>query len=76
MFTNFSDIMFDSPSQFEEKAGRFLDDQPARRALVEQMRRVVIEPFSYKPTIDRFLRPMTAYLRDSIRCSVTAEVSG
>ncbi|MHC5035453.1 MAG: CgeB family protein, partial [Planctomycetota bacterium] len=62
VFTGFRRILFDSASQFAEKADHFLGNEPARRAIADEMRGVVVERFSYRAAMDRFLRAMAGYL--------------
>lgn len=65
VFPNFSEILFDSESEFVQKADMFLANGPRRREIIDEMRQVVIEHFGYRPTMDRFLRAMADYLREA-----------
>lgn len=61
-FEDFSSILFDSAEQFAGLAESFMSDEPRRQAVTDRMRRVVVENFSYQPTMSRFLREMASYL--------------
>jgi hypothetical protein len=63
VFPHFHEIVFDSAEGFARTADAFLADDARRRAVTEEMRQVVIEHFSYRPAIDRFLHAMADYLR-------------
>ncbi|MBI4719056.1 MAG: hypothetical protein HY763_14720 [Planctomycetes bacterium] len=65
LFPRYAEILFRTPRQFAEAAERFLGDAPARRAISEAMREVVIARLAYRPTMDGFLRAMGAYLRQA-----------
>lgn len=65
VFSGFPRILFDSASEFAEKADYFLDNEPVRRVVAREMRDVVVERFSYRAAMDRFLRAMTEYLVDT-----------
>jgi hypothetical protein len=65
VFADYQEIVFDSAGQFAEKADRFLEDEDRRSGFAEAMRQVVIEQFSYRPTMDRFLRAMGDYLNQA-----------
>ncbi len=67
VFEDFEQILFDSPESFAEKADAFLSDDTRRTSVASAMRGVVIDRFSYPPTIRRFLSAMTAYLHDKAR---------
>ncbi len=62
VFPRIGEILFDSPMQFESLAEHFLADDGLRDELATQMREIVVEQFSYTPTINRFLHAMHAYL--------------
>ena len=62
-FPHYDEILFDSSERFAEIADRFIEDEPLRRNRIDEMRDVVIEQFSYQPTVDRFLHAMADYLR-------------
>jgi len=66
-FGDLPEILFDSAEQFAALADRFILDAPARRALTQRMRAAVIEHFSYRPTMKRFLRAMADYLHAAAR---------
>ena len=65
VFPDFEEVLFDAERDFCAKADRFLADDTARRTVSEAMRRVVVDHFSYRPTIERFLTEMAAYLRET-----------
>ncbi len=65
VFPHLNAILFDSAATFAEKADRFIDDREARRTIVDEMRRVVVDRFSYRPTMNRFLHAMSWYLRNA-----------
>jgi hypothetical protein len=65
VFPHFHEIVFDSAERFARTADAFLADDAKRRTITEEMRQVVIEHFSYPPTIDRFLHAMAEYLREA-----------
>jgi hypothetical protein len=62
VFPEFDQIAFDSPETLAAAAERFLHDEQARRRVAQGMREVVLERFSYAPTINAFLRAMADYL--------------
>ena len=64
-FEDFPAILFDSAEQFAGLAELFLSNEPGRRAVTYRMRRVVVENFSYQPTMQRFLQEMAAYLKSA-----------
>ena len=64
LFPGFERIMFDSEADFAAKADRFVQDESQRRSIAAEMRQVVVDRLSYRPTIDRFLHAMAAYLGD------------
>jgi len=67
VFTDFEEITFDSPEEFAVVADRYINDEPARQAKTTAMRDVVLQHFSYIPTVNRFLHAMRDYL--AARCS-------
>ena len=62
IFPEFEDILFASTSEFEAQAERFLSDDAGRTGVAHQMRNVVLDRLTYRPTMDRFLRSMASYL--------------
>ena len=64
LFPGFRDIVFDSADEFAAAADRFLAADDARRETASRMRDVVIERFSYRRTMDGFLRAMGAHLKE------------
>ncbi len=64
VFPRFADILFDSAERFAERAEYFLTHPEEREALTNEMREVVVRRFSYRPTMDRFLRAMGEYFRE------------
>lgn len=62
-FTDFEEILFDSAERFAEVADHFLTDDAHRRGVADRMRQIVIERFSYRSTVDQFLRAMSSYLQ-------------
>ncbi len=67
VFTDFERILFDSSVEFAHKADLFLADDRKRERLANEMRVVVVERFSYRAFMDRFLRAMAGYLRQAAR---------
>ena len=65
-FPRFRDIAFDSADTFSRCADRFLNDEPARREYVREMRNIVVERFTYRAAMDRFLRAMACYYREAV----------
>ena len=65
LFPQFSEIAFDSAAEFARLADRFVADEAARRRLAEEMRRIVVEHLSYRPTMHRFLHAMAIYLKEA-----------
>lgn len=65
VFPRFDEILFDSPESFAARADRFLASDSVRGEITDEMRRVVVERFSYAPIMDRFLRAMAGYLADT-----------
>jgi hypothetical protein len=65
VFSGFPRILFDSASQFARKADDFLSNGAARRAIADEMREVVVERFSYRAAMDRFLHAMGGYLTET-----------
>ena len=65
VFPRFEEILFDSREKFAAKADRFLACEADRREIAGEMRRIVIERFSYQAAMDRFLRAMATYLADT-----------
>jgi hypothetical protein len=63
VFPHLREILFDSPESFAKKADRFVADDQARRTITQDMRGVVVDRFSYRVTMDRFLHAMAWYLR-------------
>ncbi len=64
VFPDFRNVVFDSAEEFDLAADRFLADEPRRREIARQMHEVVVQRFSYRSTMDHFLRSMAAYLRE------------
>ena len=62
IFSDFEDILFDSPGEFATAAERFLSDDARRTAVAQRMRTVVLDRLTYRPTMDRFLESMARYL--------------
>jgi hypothetical protein len=62
-FPRFHDVLFDSAEEFARRAEHFLANEDERRSITAEMRQATIEHFSYRPTMDRFLRSMADYLR-------------
>jgi hypothetical protein len=69
VFADFSNIVFDSAGEFADRAERSLNDTAARQEIAARMRQVVVERFSYRATMDHFLRSMAAYLRQTVSAS-------
>ena len=63
VFPRFSEILFDSAESFARSADRFLLDDSARDALATEMREVVMENYTYEPTMQRFLTAMSSYFQ-------------
>ena len=68
VFPHFDRIVFDSAETFTAIVDRFLQDDAARRPLADEMRRIVVERFSYRARMDEFLRAMGTYLAEISRC--------
>ncbi|MCH7885869.1 MAG: glycosyltransferase family 1 protein [Planctomycetes bacterium] len=68
VFPRFDQIVFDSAETFAAIVDHFLRDDAARRPLVEEMRRIVVERFSYRARMDEFVRAMGTYLAEESRC--------
>ena len=64
-FPRLTEILFDSEQEFVIKAERFLADEATRTAAAGEMRQVVVDRFSYRQAMDRFLRTMGGYLREA-----------
>ncbi len=64
VFEDFEQIGFDSRESFEAAANAFLADAPRRENIAASMRGAVIEHFSYRTTMKRFLDAMTAYFQE------------
>jgi hypothetical protein len=69
VFPDFREIVFDSADEFACVAERFLADDSRRLEIAERMRQVVIDRFSYRSTMDQFLRAMGTYLHEAARKS-------
>lgn len=67
VFPRFDEILFNSAEQFARHADRFLADEAYRSGIADEMRQVVIEHFSYRSTMEQFLRAMTDYLTQAAR---------
>ncbi|MCH7839660.1 MAG: glycosyltransferase family 1 protein [Planctomycetes bacterium] len=67
VFPRFKEIVFDSADEFAVVAERFLADGSLRRDVADEMRQAVLEHFSYRPEMDRFLRAMAKYLKEASR---------
>jgi len=63
-FPRLPDVLFDSEEEFRTKAERFLADESLRRSVAGEMRQVVIERFSYRAAMQRFLAAMRDYLKE------------
>ncbi|MCO6435670.1 MAG: glycosyltransferase family 1 protein [Phycisphaerae bacterium] len=68
-FPGFADLVFDSAEEFERVAERFLEGEALRQEIVHRMREVVIERFSYKAQMGKFLEEMGKYLRQVVEQS-------
>jgi len=64
VFPRFREILFDSAESFAQRAERFIENQVLRRDIAEEMRGVVIQHYSYRSYLDRFLRAMAGYLKE------------
>ncbi|MEK6675534.1 MAG: hypothetical protein AABZ47_07760 [Planctomycetota bacterium] len=64
VFSDFDWVVFDSYEEFSTKADRFLADDQARAGITNRMRQVVLDRFSYKPTMNQFLQAMASYLKE------------
>ena len=65
VFPDFDEILFGSAREFQEKTDRFIADDASRERIAETMRRIVVEHYSYRPTMERFLQKMGAWFRES-----------
>lgn len=63
IFPRFSLIRFTEYDSFATAADRFLQDSILRQSIAEEMRRVVLERFTYKATMRRFLQFIAEYFR-------------
>lgn len=63
VFAQFDQIAFDSEFTFQKLADRHLNDDALRKQITQDMRDVVIKRFSYRSSMERFLRSMSDYLR-------------
>ncbi len=63
VFSQFDQIAFDSEITFQRLADRHLGDEDRRKQITCEMRKVVIERFSYRSTMDHFLQSMAEYFR-------------
>jgi hypothetical protein len=63
VFARFGEIVFDSEAEWGAAAERFLRDEELRREVSNEMRQVVVDRFSYRAEMDRFLHAMAAYLK-------------
>ncbi len=63
LFPRFEEIVFDNTQEFEQKADRFLKNREYRESIVEEMRKTVLDCFTYESTMKRFLHSMRNYLR-------------
>ena len=68
-FPDYEDIAFDSAATFEQRAERFLADEPQRRKVTARMRKAVLERFTYRKAMSGFLRDMSDYLTEKARTS-------
>jgi hypothetical protein len=64
VFARFREIVFADEAGFSAAAEHFLAAEAARRELTAEMQRVVIERYSYRATLDKFLRFFMGFLRD------------
>jgi len=55
VFPGYRDVAFASAAEFEERAERFLNDEPARRRIATSMREAVIDRYSYGAFVDDLL---------------------
>jgi len=67
VFPRLFEVLFDSESEFVHKAEQFLADETLRASIAGAMRQTVVDRFSYRPTIDRFLHAMCDYLQTAAR---------
>lgn len=65
VFPGFERLVFDDAVSFRRTADYFLDNAGERRSVASQMRQVVLERFSYKDTMRRFLDGHRRYLKAS-----------
>ena len=63
VFESFERIVFNSPREFADRADFFLDHPSIREKIAAQMRRVVVNRFSYRATMATFLQAMFEHLR-------------
>lgn len=63
VFSQFDQIAFDSAHSFAALADRFINNDSLRSQITDDMRKTVIERFSYPSTMNHFLRSMAGYLR-------------
>ncbi len=64
VFPRFNEIVFNSPEEFARLADQYLFDNSQRQELSTEMRQVVLDRFSYRATMHRFLHAMKDYLRE------------
>ena len=65
VFPEFEAIIFDSPTEFEERAELYLGDDTLRTQRTKQLRQVVLDRFTYRATMQQLLTAMRDYLRSS-----------
>jgi len=65
-FSAFEQIVFTDSVSFEACADRFLNDADLRTHIAQQMRAVVVERYSYRAALERFVRAMTDYLHELV----------
>lgn len=63
VFSQFDKIAFDSSDSFATLADQYIDNHSLRSQITDDMRKTVVERFSYSSIMDRFLRSMADYLR-------------
>lgn len=63
VFDGFDRIVFDSAETLAKRADEFLHDGGERTRIVQSMREVVVDRFSYRSTMSRMLEGMAAHLQ-------------
>jgi len=61
-FPRLHEILFDSDSEFRQMAERFLTDEPLCRSIADEMHQIVVDRFSYRAAMNRFLHAMRDFL--------------